>query len=354
MKRTIARLSIGLVLPLGLLLGPRHVRAQSPQPAVPAWAAADAASLVGVTGPTADDPGQKSVTVAQLAAEIYQNAVLSQNSRVKSYKHGSIDPQTGNALNDAGQAVVDHTGHRLVPSSSGATSTTVTPLTGCITNDPNPLCHSYGGTRASVSPVDENGCYTNPVGYDGCMSEPNSGGYIYFCGPGSSRVMASNWYGTALYNLGASPISSTSKGYAYYEHTDPNGGGTLASNMAPAIQNDISNHLGSAPSITSSGSGSQNTFQDRTGHDANAQDVFITGLLTRNPIPLPEWANWPNNVTHFVSIVAYDFTTNPGSITWYDTAAPYSGSTGATKASMGVYDFWANVAGYDHQVWIPV
>jgi hypothetical protein len=188
------------------------------------------------------------------------------------------------------------------------------------------------------------------------MSEPNSIGYVYFCGPGWGRVMASNWYAPPIYQIGEGPEGNdTSKGYPWYGHTNVGGSGTSPANLPTPINNDVINKIGINPGlIDGGGSDSQNTFQSRIGYDVTANDTLITGLMTRggNP-PLPEWASWPNNAAHFVTIYGYDFSNYNGAVNYFDSAAPTSGSSGGGRYGMYVYQFWANVQPYNYQIYVP-
>jgi hypothetical protein len=123
--------------------------------------------------------------------------------------------------------------------------------------------------------------------------------------------------------------------------------------MVTPIENDIRSHLGAAPALTDSGSGSQDTFQSRVGRDISGDAPVITGITTRGPsgtTPLPEWAGYAANVNHILTIQAYNFTSNPGSITWLDTSPPSAGTSGVGFYSTGVYSFWNNVTPDDIQI----
>src|SRR5438046_303801 len=143
-----------------------------------------------------------------MAQRIYANALLSQNSYFRSWKHRSVDPLTGNMLDGTGQPlVIDVAGHPAILNVADpphANEAGAAPLS-C---PPDPTCLSYGGTRATANPINENTCQTNPAGYDGCMAEPNNTLYVNYCGPNSSRAYVSNWYNAPYYNLGENPPNS--------------------------------------------------------------------------------------------------------------------------------------------------
>jgi hypothetical protein len=318
-------------------------------PAVPAWATTVASDLLGPDTPNVLNPHPEVVTADELASRVYDSAVATQN--IHALGHRGVDPNTGDFLDANGQ----RTGVNAANPPGPATSGGATPLTGCNgVNDPNATCHAYGGT-ASNSYINGNTCYTNPTGYDGCMGETNQAPqFTYYCGPGSSRVMVSNWYGPPMYNLGASPPNSTSKGYAWYESTNPSWG-TYASSMPTPINNDIINHTGYNPHVTLGSSGSQNGFQYKVGYDVYGYgDALITSLYTdASGWILPEWATYGKNVSHFVTIYNYDFTNYNGAINYFDSAGPASGPAAPTRAGQYVYQFWSNVAALDNQIYIP-
>ena len=137
-----------------------------------------------------------------MAQRIYANALLSQKSYFRSWKHRSVDPLTGNILDGTGQPLsVDVAGQPTIlnvaaPPHAGQAG--ASPLS-CTPTDPT--CLSYGGTTASAY-LNENTCQTNPAAYDGCMAEPNNTLYVNYCGPNSSRAYVSNWYNAPYYNLG--------------------------------------------------------------------------------------------------------------------------------------------------------
>lgn len=255
MKRIGINIVLGLALSLVWVSIPAS--AATTAPAVPAWATAAAATLVGSNAPSLSDPYPQVLTVDQMAQRVYASALATRD--FYALGHRPIDPATGNFLDANGHPTGLNAGAPPGPTTSGA----ATPLTGCSgVNDPNATCHAYSGT-ANNSAIDGNTCYTNPTGYDGCMGETNQyPQFTYYCGPGSSRVMASNWYAPPIYNLGASPPNSTSKGYAYYEHTNPSdpNTATITSNMPTPINNDIINHVGINVGVTYGQSGSQNSF----------------------------------------------------------------------------------------------
>lgn len=349
MKRASLNIALGLLLALAWV-GPGRAEAGAPTSGVPAWATAVASALLGSNAPSASNPHPQVLTVDELARRVYDSSLATRNFHALG--HRAIDPTSGAFLDANGHPTGIYAANPLGNGQSGA----MTPLTGCSgVNDANATCHAYAGTAASAYIV-SNTCYTNPTGYDGCMGETDQyPQFTYYCGPGSSRVMASNWYGPPMYNLGASPPNSTTKGYAWYENTSPNSG-TYTSNMPTPINNDIINHTGLNPGVTSGSSGSQNAFQYRVGYDIYGYgDALITSLYTdAQGYILPEWATYGKNVTHLVTIYGYDFTNYNGAINYFDSASPASG-TGVYPGRYGqyVYQFWSNVAANDSQVYIP-
>ncbi|MGH2443206.1 MAG: hypothetical protein ACRDFX_08590 [Chloroflexota bacterium] len=337
-----------LVIVVALAWTGTHAAVAGSTVGVPPWATAVAAQLLGTNAPSVSNPHPQAITLADLAQRVYDSAIATRNFHAMG--HRSVDPATGNFLGADGLP----TGVNAVDPPGPASPGGATPASCSGVDDPNATCHAYGGTASSVY-IDGNICYTNPTGYDGCMGETNlSPQFTYYCGPGSSRVMASNWYGPPMYNLGASPPNSTSRGYAWYENTNPSWG-TYASNMPTAINNDIINHTSVNPHISLASSGSQNGFQYRVGYDMYGySDAMITSLYTdANGWILPEWSNYPGSYSHFVTVYSYDFTNSKGAINYFDSSGPASGPPKPTRAGQYVYQFWSNVKANDNQVYIP-
>lgn len=349
MKRIGVNAVLGRVVTFVWVGLPMRAGAATSGPAIPAWAVEVATNLLGPTTSSKYNPQPEVLTVDVLAARVYQSAVSTRD--FYGLGHRPIDPGTGDFLDGSGHPTGLNAAHP-----PGTATAEAVPLTGCGgVNDPNATCHAYGGT-ANSSYINGNTCYTSPTTCDGCMGETYDSHYAYFCGPGSSRAMASNWYGPPMYNEGEYKPNSTTKGYSYYEHTDWTGGGTYPANMPGPINNDIINHTGYNPQVTSAGSsGSQNGFQNRVGYDVTRADALITELMTDGGGHiLPEWSTYGKNVSHFVTIYSYDFTNYNGAINYFDSASPASG-TGVVPGRYVQYVswFWGNVAALDNQVHIP-
>lgn len=83
-------------------------------------------------------------------------------------------------------------------------------------------------------------------------------------------------------------------------------------------------------------------------------DALITSVMTdAQGYPLPEWATYGKNVSHFVTIYGYDFTNYNGAINYFDSAGPSSGPAAPGRFGQYVYQFWSNVSANDSQVYIP-
>ncbi len=248
-RRPLTTIVICSLIAFALLIPPTRTGAASPDSGTPAWAITVATNLLGPTptGPSIHNPHPEVLTVDELAARVYQNALAS--AQLSKMGHGSLDPATGDIRDASGHPI----GLNAASPPSSMSTGGVAPMTGCGgVDDPNATCHAYGGT-AHEAWVNGSTCATSPTAYDGCMGETAGDAYAYYCGPGSSRVMASNWYGPPMYNQGESPSNVTSKGYAYYEYTNSGGptSGTFSANMPGPINNDIMNHTGYNANVTS-------------------------------------------------------------------------------------------------------
>lgn len=199
-----------------------------------------------------------------------------------------------------------------------------------------------------------------PGNYNGISSnvgtalepEPNYSPYAYYCGPGASRVVISNW----TTNVPGIDTIATEEHTHATNYTDSYGSyiGTQLSYMAGPINN----HVGSSFYINAAAS-SQGAFDNYVGSDTYTSGrPMITALKTYvysgGDVWLNGWSTQGIIANHIVAISGFNFS-NPATagdnFYYQETSGTYAGTTLVGRNTFGANKMWNLVSSNNGQIW---